>query len=211
MLSLSSMRELPGFQIKEPHRRHRTSSAGHPHLPPAAAFQRDASARRGRGEGFKLAMRTLDIFRTSVAAAALGFGQRALDEALQHSLRRPMLGKTLADLQLTQAALADMATATRCGAPVDLSGGVAARSRRPGHPASRDGQNGGHRGRHNARSTERQLFAGRGVVHGSIARAPVSRHSRTRASTRARPEVQKLIIARQLLDAARAGGAQINE
>jgi alkylation response protein AidB-like acyl-CoA dehydrogenase len=62
------------------------------------------------GEGFKLAMRTLDIFRTSVAGAALGFAQRALDEALKHSLARPMFGKTLADLQLTQAALADMAT-----------------------------------------------------------------------------------------------------
>ncbi len=62
------------------------------------------------GAGFKLAMRTLDVFRTSVAGAALGFGQRALDEALQHSLGRPMFGKTLADLQLTQAALADMAT-----------------------------------------------------------------------------------------------------
>src|SRR5262249_22719417 len=38
------------------------------------------------GEGFKLAMRTLDIFRTSVAGAALGFAQRALDEALAHAL-----------------------------------------------------------------------------------------------------------------------------
>src|ERR1700745_3091652 len=55
-------------------------------------------------------MRTLDVFRTSVAGAALGFAQRALDEALKQSLARPMFGKTLADLQLTQAALADMAT-----------------------------------------------------------------------------------------------------
>jgi acyl-CoA dehydrogenase len=62
------------------------------------------------GEGFKLAMRTLDVFRTSVAGAALGFGQRALDEALAHALARPMFGKVLADLPLTQAALAEMAT-----------------------------------------------------------------------------------------------------
>ena len=62
------------------------------------------------GEGFKIAMRTLDVFRTSVAGAALGFAQRALDEALRHALARAMFGKTLADLQLTQAALADMAT-----------------------------------------------------------------------------------------------------
>lgn len=61
------------------------------------------------GEGFKLAMRTLDVFRTSVAGAALGFAQRALDEALAHALKRRMFGRTLADFQLTQAALADMA------------------------------------------------------------------------------------------------------
>lgn len=62
------------------------------------------------GEGFKLAMRTLDIFRTTVAAAAVGFAQRALDEALAHSASRHLFGKPLADFQLTQAALADMAT-----------------------------------------------------------------------------------------------------
>jgi acyl-CoA dehydrogenase len=62
------------------------------------------------GEGFKIAMRNLDIFRTSVAAASLGFARRALDEALGRATRRRMLGQTLADFQLTQAALADMAT-----------------------------------------------------------------------------------------------------
>ena len=61
------------------------------------------------GDGFKLAMRTLDIFRASVAAAALGFARRALDEALHHSQRRTMFGARLADLQLTQASLGDMA------------------------------------------------------------------------------------------------------
>ena len=61
------------------------------------------------GQGFKVAMATLDVFRTSVAAAALGFGQRALDEALHHARRRHMVGQTLADFQLTQAKLADMA------------------------------------------------------------------------------------------------------
>lgn len=61
------------------------------------------------GEGFKIAMRTLDVFRTSVAAAAVGFAQRALDEALAHASRRSLFGKPLAEFQLTQAALADMA------------------------------------------------------------------------------------------------------
>jgi acyl-CoA dehydrogenase len=63
------------------------------------------------GEGFKLAMRTLDIFRAPVAAAALGFGRRALDEAIAHAKARPMFGQTLADFQLTQAALGEMASA----------------------------------------------------------------------------------------------------
>ena len=59
--------------------------------------------------GFKLAMRTLDIFRASVAAAALGIGRRALAEAISHSKSRRMFGQTLADFQLTQAKLGEMA------------------------------------------------------------------------------------------------------
>ncbi|SDY94972.1 acyl-CoA dehydrogenase [Variovorax sp. YR266] len=59
--------------------------------------------------GFKLAMRTLDIFRASVAAAALGMGRRALAEAIAHSTSRRMFGQTLADFQLTQAKLGEMA------------------------------------------------------------------------------------------------------
>jgi acyl-CoA dehydrogenase len=62
------------------------------------------------GEGFKLAMRTLDIFRTGVAAAALGFARRALAEALLRARERTMFGQQLADFQMTQAKLADMAT-----------------------------------------------------------------------------------------------------
>jgi acyl-CoA dehydrogenase len=59
--------------------------------------------------GFKLAMRTLDIFRASVAAAALGMARRALHEATQHAQNRRMFGQTLADFQLTQARLGEMA------------------------------------------------------------------------------------------------------
>ena len=59
--------------------------------------------------GFKLAMRTLDIFRASVAAAALGMARRALQEAVHHAKERRMFGQTLADFQLTQARLGDMA------------------------------------------------------------------------------------------------------
>jgi acyl-CoA dehydrogenase len=70
-----------------------------------------ASARIGAaGQGFKIAMATLDVFRTSVAAAALGFARRALAAAVQHALKRTLFGQQLADFQLTQAKLADMAT-----------------------------------------------------------------------------------------------------
>lgn len=58
--------------------------------------------------GFKLAMQTLDIFRASVAAAALGMARRAFAEAVVHAKQRKMFGQTLADFQLTQAKLGEM-------------------------------------------------------------------------------------------------------
>ena len=68
------------------------------------------------GQGFKLAMRNLDIFRTTVAAAALGFARRAFKEALDRARERKMFGQALAEFQMTQAKLADMATAIDAGA-----------------------------------------------------------------------------------------------
>ena len=70
-----------------------------------------ASQRLGDpAKGFKLSMQTLDIFRASVAAASIGFARRALDEAMARAKTRKMFGQVLADFQLTQAAIADMAT-----------------------------------------------------------------------------------------------------
>ena len=69
-----------------------------------------ASALVGRaGDGFKIAMATLDVFRTSVGAAALGFARRALDEALKRAINRHLFGAPLADLQMVQGHIADMA------------------------------------------------------------------------------------------------------
>ncbi|MCZ7660643.1 MAG: acyl-CoA dehydrogenase family protein [Xanthobacteraceae bacterium] len=62
------------------------------------------------GEGFRVAMATLDIFRSSVGAAALGFARRALAETIDHTARRKLFGAPLADLQMTQAAIADSDT-----------------------------------------------------------------------------------------------------
>lgn len=81
-----------------------------PH-PMATVKFRDAKAEPvGQvGQGFKLAMRNLDVFRTTVAGAALGFARRAMDEALGRARGRKMFKGTLGDLQITQAKLADMA------------------------------------------------------------------------------------------------------
>jgi acyl-CoA dehydrogenase len=69
-----------------------------------------ATAMIGRpGEGFKIAMATLDVFRATVAAAALGFARRALDETLERVRSRQMFAGSLADLQLVQGAIAEMA------------------------------------------------------------------------------------------------------
>lgn len=62
------------------------------------------------GMGLRLALGTLDVFRTSVGAAAVGMARRALDESIARVGRRVQFGKPLAEFQLTQAALADMAT-----------------------------------------------------------------------------------------------------
>jgi acyl-CoA dehydrogenase len=61
------------------------------------------------GEGFKIAMATLDVFRTTVGAAALGFARRALEEATKQARERRLFGAPLADLQMVQAHIADMA------------------------------------------------------------------------------------------------------
>ena len=62
-----------------------------------------------RGDGFKIAMSVLDVFRSTVAAAALGFARRALDEALNRVRTRQVMGTKLFDLQMVQGHIADMA------------------------------------------------------------------------------------------------------
>src|SRR3954462_3125656 len=70
-----------------------------------------AANRLGKpGDGFKVAMATLDIFRATVGAAALGFARRALHETVAHAASRRLFGAPLGDLQMTQAAIADSAS-----------------------------------------------------------------------------------------------------
>lgn len=68
------------------------------------------------GDGFRIAMATLDAFRATVGAAALGFARRALDEALRRSRERRVFGQLLAEHQITRGKIADMAVAVDAAA-----------------------------------------------------------------------------------------------
>jgi len=154
------------------------------------------------GEGFKLALRTLNVFRTSVAAAALGFGQRALDEALKHAINRPMFGKTLADFQLTQAAVADMATELDAARLLTYR---AAWLHDTGRPCAKEVAMAKMLATETAqRVIDRavQMFGGRGVMHGERVEE-LYRDIRALRIYEGATEVQKLIIARELLDLAK--------
>lgn len=154
------------------------------------------------GDGFKLAMRTLNVFRTSVAGAALGFGQRALDEALDHAVSRPMFGKTLADFQLTQANLADMATSMDAARLLTYR---TAWLHDTGRPHTKEVA----MAKMTATETAQrvidqavQMFGGRGVSHGEKVEQ-LYRDIRALRIYEGATEVQKLIIGRELLSMAK--------
>jgi len=152
----------------------------------------------GEGEGFKIAMRTLDIFRASVAAAALGFARRALDEAVAYSRQRAMFGKTLADFQLTQAAIAEMATEIDAAALLTYR---AAWQRDTGQPVTKSAAMAKMTATESAQTViDRavQMFGGRGVVHGAVVER-LYRDIRALRIYEGATEVQKLIIAREVL------------
>ncbi|CAJ0864166.1 Crotonobetainyl-CoA reductase [Ralstonia mannitolilytica] len=158
-----------------------------------------ASQRVGAaGEGFKLAMRTLDVFRTSVAAAALGFARRALDEALARATSRKMFSGVLADFQLTQAKLAQMATAIDSAALLTYR---AAWQRDHGRNVTREAAMAKLTATENAQQVidaAVQMWGGLGVV----SEQPVERLYREIRALRiyeGATEVQQLIIARELL------------
>jgi acyl-CoA dehydrogenase len=151
------------------------------------------------GEGFKIAMRTLDIFRPSVGAAALGFARRALDEALAHVKSRRMFGATLADLQLTQAKLGDMATMIDSAALLTYR--AAWRRDVQKLPITREAAMAKMTATENAQWTidqALQLFGGRGVRVGEIVER-LYREIRALRIYEGATEVQKLIVARELL------------
>jgi acyl-CoA dehydrogenase len=154
------------------------------------------------GEGFKLALATLQVFRTTVGGAALGFAQRAFDEALAHALARPMFGKTLADFQLTQAALADMLTEIEAARLLTYR---AAWLRDRGETAIREVAMAKMTATESAqRVIDRavQMFGGRGVEHGAVVER-LYRDIRALRIYEGATEVQKLTIGRDLLTTTR--------
>jgi acyl-CoA dehydrogenase len=187
----------PGFSIAE------RIEVVAPHPLATIRFEncRIPSSRRlgAPGEGFKLAMRTLDIFRASVAAASLGFARRALDEALDHVRTRRMFGATLGDLQLTQAALGDMAT--EIDAAALLTYRAAWRRDVQKLPTTREAAMAKMAATESAQAViDRavQMFGGRGVMRGEIVES-LYREIRALRIYEGATEVQKLIVARDLL------------
>ena len=155
----------------------------------------------GAGQGFKIAMRTLDVFRTSVAAAALGFARRALHEGLQRAMDRPMFGQRLADFQLTQAKLANMATTVDSAALLTYR---AAWLRDQGRSVTREAamaKMAASEGAQQVIDAAVQLFGGEGVRSGAMVEQ-LYREIRALRIYEGATEVQQLIIGRDMLNAA---------
>jgi len=150
------------------------------------------------GEGFKVAMRTLDVFRTSVAAASLGFARRALQEGLQQAHGRKMFGATLGDLPLTQAKLADMACTVDSSALLVYR---AAWQRDQGQNVTREAAMAklmATEGAQRVIDAAVQMFGGRGVQSGEMVES-LYREIRALRIYEGASEVQQLIIGRDLL------------
>jgi acyl-CoA dehydrogenase len=150
------------------------------------------------GEGFKIAMRTLDVFRTSVAAAALGFARRAMEEGLARAKARPMFGQQLADFQLTQAKLAQMALTIDSAALLTYR---AAWERDQGMNVTRAAamaKLAATEGAQQVIDAAVQLFGGLGVTRGQVVEQ-LYREIRSLRIYEGATEVQQLIIGRDLL------------
>ena len=188
--------DTPGFEVT--HRIH--VIAPHPLATIRLTDCRIAASQRigEAGQGFKVAMRTLDVFRTSVAAAALGFAKRALQEALARASSRKMFGGKLADFQITQAKLADMALAVdssslltyRAAWQRDQGGNVTKEAAMAKLAATEHAQQ--------VIDAAVQIWGGMGVVSGVMVER-LYREIRALRIYEGASEVQQLIIARELL------------
>ncbi|MGA7356155.1 MAG: acyl-CoA dehydrogenase family protein [Candidatus Cybelea sp.] len=160
-----------------------------------------ASQRIGEeGEGFKIAMATLDVFRATVGAAALGFARRALAETVTHAKTRRLFGAPLGDLQMAQAAIAAMATDVDASALLVYRAGWvkdtgAARVTRESAMAKWFATEAA--GRVCDRAV--QLFGARGVVRGEVVER-LYRDVRALRIYEGASEIQQIVIAKQTLE-----------
>jgi acyl-CoA dehydrogenase len=153
------------------------------------------------GEGFKIAMATLDVFRSTVGAAALGFARRALDEAASRARTRRLFGRTLAEYQLTQAKAGDMATAIDASALLvyraawtkDVLGGRVTREASMAKLFATESAQ-------QVIDAAVQLFGGSGVVRGATVER-LYREIRALRIYEGASEVLKLIVGAQALEA----------
>jgi acyl-CoA dehydrogenase len=152
------------------------------------------------GDGFKVAMSVLDVFRTTVGAAALGFARRALDEALDRANSRTVFGQKLADYQLTQAKIAEMAVAVDASALLiyrsawtrDVKGGRVTREASMAKQFATDQAQ-------MVIDQAVQLWGGMGVVSG-MAVEQLYREIRALRIYEGTSEVQKLVIASKVFE-----------
>ncbi len=151
------------------------------------------------GQGMRIALATLDVFRSTVGAAALGFARRALDETLGHVRRREVFGGTLADLPVVQQKLAEMATEVDASALMVYR---AAWTKDAG--AERVTKEAAQAKAYATEAAQRvidtavQLHGGQGVTTGSVVER-LYRDIRPLRIYEGATEIQHLVIARQLL------------
>lgn len=154
------------------------------------------------GEGFKIAMATLDVFRATVGAAALGFARRALDETLDRARKRELFGGPLADLQMVQSYIAEMATDIDAAALLVYR---AAYAKDQGAPrVTREAAMAKYFATERAQSVidkAVQIHGGDGVRRGHVVER-LYREIRALRIYEGASEVQKVVIARQMLSGA---------
>jgi acyl-CoA dehydrogenase len=158
------------------------------------------------GEGFRIAMATLDIFRATVGAAALGFARKALALSLAHAASRQLFGGPLSDLQMVQGHLADMALEVDAAALLVYR---AAWAKDQGAPrVTREAAMAklyGTEGAQRVIDQAVQLFGGNGVRSGHPVEA-LYREIRALRIYEGASDVQKVVIARAALAASAGQG-----
>ena len=154
------------------------------------------------GQGLRFALGTLDVLRTSVGAAAVGMGQRALDDALAHVKQRVQFGKALAEFQLVQASLADMATELDAARLLVARAAWAKDNKTAGKTEVAMAKMFATEAAQRVIDRALQLFGGLGVVRGGVTER-LYRSVRALRIYEGTTEIQKIIIGGALVEASK--------